>query len=161
MTLNRKLSLIFGVIIIIGFGSLAIVQHVQSQQFTYPATPSNAVSAQSQAVATPAKTTPVKTTATVPVKTTSPTAKTTPAAQAPGTYTMADVALHNSAASCWSAINGGVYDLTSWINQHPGGQGTILSICGIDGSSAFNNQHGGQRRPASELTGFQIGTLTQ
>ena len=77
----------------------------------------------------------------------------------PTAYTLAQVATHDSAASCWSAINGKVYDLTSWINQHPGGPQAILSICGVDGSSAFNDQHGGQSRPANELAGFAIGTL--
>ena len=78
----------------------------------------------------------------------------------PSGYTMAEVAAHNNSASCWSAINGNVYDLTSWIGQHPGGQQAILSICGKDGSAAFNAQHGGQRRPANELAGFKIGALT-
>ncbi|HVM73938.1 MAG TPA: cytochrome b5-like heme/steroid binding domain-containing protein [Candidatus Paceibacterota bacterium] len=76
-------------------------------------------------------------------------------------YTLAQVATHNSASSCWSAINGNVYDLTNWINQHPGGPEHILAICGIDGSSAFNAQHGGQARPAAELKNFYIGTLAQ
>lgn len=75
------------------------------------------------------------------------------------TYTMANVAHHNSGSSCWTAINGGVYDVTSWINQHPGGPGAILSLCGTDGSTAFNGQHGGQRRPEQELASFKIGIL--
>jgi cytochrome b involved in lipid metabolism len=76
-----------------------------------------------------------------------------------GTYTMAQVQQHNSGSSCWTAINGKVYDVTNWIDQHPGGTQAILSLCGTDGSSAFNNQHGGQRRPESELASFLIGTL--
>ncbi len=76
-------------------------------------------------------------------------------------FTLAEVATHNGASSCWSAINGKVYDLTSWINQHPGGPSHILNICGTDGSAAFNAQHGGQSRPASELVNFYIGTLAQ
>ena len=84
-----------------------------------------------------------------------------PASNAPTSYTLAQVSAHNNATSCWSAINGKVYDLTSWINQHPGGPKAILSICGTDGSSAFNDQHGGQSRPANELAGFSIGTLAQ
>jgi len=72
---------------------------------------------------------------------------------------MAQVAQHNNASSCWSAINGKVYDLTSWINQHPGGPEHILGICGSDGSAAFNTQHGGQERPESILEQFYIGEL--
>lgn len=75
-------------------------------------------------------------------------------------YTMKAVATHSGAASCWSAVNGKVYDLTSWISQHPGGAERILSICGKDGSAAFNDQHGGQRRPENELAGFLLGDLS-
>jgi cytochrome b involved in lipid metabolism len=75
-------------------------------------------------------------------------------------YTLADVAKHKDASSCWAAINGGVYDLTAWIDQHPGGPDRILSICGTDGSAAFDAQHGGQGRPAEMLATFKIGVLT-
>lgn len=74
-------------------------------------------------------------------------------------YTVAQVAQHNSSTSCWSAINGRVYDLTAWINKHPGGPEHILSICGSDGSSAFNAQHGSQSRPEKILQTFYIGDL--
>ncbi len=77
------------------------------------------------------------------------------------TFTLAQVAVHNNQTSCYSAINGVVYDLTSWISRHPGGAQEILGICGKDGSSAFNGQHGTQGRPASILAGFEIGTLTK
>jgi cytochrome b involved in lipid metabolism len=76
-------------------------------------------------------------------------------------FTLAQVATYNSQTSCYSAINGVVYDLTSWISRHPGGAREILGICGKDGSSAFNGQHGGQGRPASILSGFEIGTLAK
>ena len=75
------------------------------------------------------------------------------------TYTLADVAKHAGASSCWSTINGKVYDLTSWIDEHPGGPEDILSICGSDGSAAFNAQHGGERQPAAMLATFYIGDL--
>lgn len=74
-------------------------------------------------------------------------------------YTLVEVGQHADASSCWAAINGKVYDLTQWINQHPGGPDKILSICGTDGSAAFNRQHGGESRPANELTNFYIGVL--
>lgn len=80
-------------------------------------------------------------------------------AQAPGTYTLAQVAQHNSKASCYTAISGSVYDVTPFISRHPGGANAILSLCGTDGTAAFTNQHDGQKRPASELATFKIGTL--
>jgi cytochrome b involved in lipid metabolism len=77
------------------------------------------------------------------------------------TFTMAQVASHNSAVSCYTAIGGSVYDLTSFINQHPGGSAAIKSLCGIDGTAAFNAQHGGQSRPANELASLKIGVVAQ
>ena len=82
-------------------------------------------------------------------------------AVAPSGITMAQVSSHGSRSSCWSAINGNVYDLTSWIPNHPGGEQAILSLCGIDGSGGFNGQHGGQKKPASMLVGFKIGALVK
>lgn len=74
-------------------------------------------------------------------------------------YKIADVALHANSSSCWTAINGNVYDVTSWISKHPGGSNAILSLCGHDGSDVFNGKHGGQARPESELANFKIGIL--
>jgi len=73
------------------------------------------------------------------------------------TYTAADLKKHASAKSCWSAINGNVYDLTEWISQHPGGEGVIKALCGIDGSKMFDSQHGGESRPVSTLINYKIG----
>lgn len=82
-------------------------------------------------------------------------------AGAGGTFTMADIQAHSSASDCWSAINGGVYDLTDWISRHPGGPYRIIPLCGTDGSDAFNGQHGRQRRPAAALALLKIGTLVK
>ena len=72
---------------------------------------------------------------------------------------MVQVQAANTASKCWSVISGKVYNLTSWISQHPGGSSAILGLCGKDGTAAFTGQHGGQARPASELAGFYIGNL--
>ena len=78
---------------------------------------------------------------------------------APADITMAQVAAHGGEASCWTAIGGQVYDLTAWISEHPGGERAILSICGKDGTAAFQGQHGGQSRPEATLATFKIGAL--
>lgn len=75
--------------------------------------------------------------------------------------TAATVASHNSRTSCWSSINGSVYDLTSWIPKHPGGEQAILGLCGVDGSSKFNRKHGGDASKEKILFGFKIGALAQ
>jgi cytochrome b involved in lipid metabolism len=75
------------------------------------------------------------------------------------TYSFDQVKAANNAQKCWTVINGKVYNLTNWINQHPGGPDKILSICGKDGTSAFETQHSGDRRPQNELQNFYIGDL--
>lgn len=90
-----------------------------------------------------------------PIVSTTPTVPTT----SPKTLTMSDVQAANTPAKCWTAINGKVYDVTAWEKKHPGGEPAILKLCGIDGSSLFNKQHGGQPQPEKALAGFQIGVL--
>ena len=91
-----------------------------------------------------------------------PTAAPTPSATAtPAGYTMEQVKANNSSSKCWSAINGKVYDLTTWINSHPGGPGAITSLCGTDGTSSFNGMHGGSGQPASRLAGYLLGPLNK
>ncbi len=74
-------------------------------------------------------------------------------------YSMSDITLHADAQSCWTSINGNVYDLTSWVNQHPGGKDAILYLCGKDGTSAFTGKHGGQPKQEIKLDSFLIGKL--
>ena len=76
-------------------------------------------------------------------------------------YTMEQVKANNSAQKCWSAINGQVYDLTTWISSHPGGASAITSMCGTDGTTAYINQHKGQTQPASRLAGYLLGPLNK
>ena len=76
-------------------------------------------------------------------------------------YTMEKVMANASATSCWTVIKGNVYNLTAWINQHPGGSSSIKSLCGVDGSSAFAAQHQGQSKPESRLAGYLLGPLTK
>ena len=74
-------------------------------------------------------------------------------------YTMAKVKQNDSATSCWSAINGNVYNLTQWIRSHPGGASAITGLCGTNGTSAFNARHRGQGNPTSTLAGYLLGPL--
>lgn len=98
-----------------------------------------------QRVEQPANTTTVATTST----------STTPTSS----YTQAQVAVHGDSTSCWSIVNNNVYDLTDWINKHPGGDQAILGMCGKDATDAFERQHGGNTRPEQILATFFIGVL--
>ena len=72
-------------------------------------------------------------------------------------YSMVDISSHNNATSCYVAINDSVYDLTAWVNLHPGGTSKILSICGTDGTEKFMNKHKGAQKYMDILPRFKIG----
>ncbi|MBI4433406.1 hypothetical protein HY632_01405 [Candidatus Uhrbacteria bacterium] len=82
-----------------------------------------------------------------------------PDATRPGVYTAIEVATHASPASCWTSINGSVYDLTGWIARHPGGPSPITGLCGTDGTEAFTRRHGTARVQQQALALLKIGAL--
>lgn len=116
------------------------------------------VSPVGQGEESPATTTPEDTTP----EDTEPTTDPVPAVPTGQTqYTLAQVALHASADDCWTVIRGNVYDLTTWISGHPGGQQAILQLCGTDGTAEFTGQHGGSAQQENILASFQVGVLAQ
>jgi cytochrome b involved in lipid metabolism len=69
------------------------------------------------------------------------------------------VAQNASATRCWSVIDGVVYDLTTWIDAHPGGARDILNVCGIGGTDAFNSQHARDRKASMTTQEYLLGAL--
>jgi len=102
--------------------------------------------------------TPSPTLTPTPTQTPTPTPTSIPTATEIG-YTVEQVRANNSAASCWTIIDGSVYNLTQWINAHPGGPGVIRSLCGVDGTASFKAQHENQRSPAQRLSSYLLGPL--
>ncbi len=72
--------------------------------------------------------------------------------------TAATVAQHASPSDCWTTISGRVSNLTSFIASHPGGVARIITLCGIDGTSAFSTQHAGNQAALAALAPLIIGT---
>jgi hypothetical protein len=95
-----------------------------------------------------------------PAATSAASATPTPVATTSG-YTMAQVSANNSAKSCWAVIEGSVYNLTAWINSHPGGSSAILSLCGTEATSSFKGKHANQSRPNAQLSGYLLGVLAK
>lgn len=52
-------------------------------------------------------------------------------------YTLSDLITHSSIDDCWTVIDNGVYDLTKFISNHPGGE-KILNACGKNATDLFN-----------------------
>lgn len=75
----------------------------------------------------------------------------------PVQYSMAEVAVHATLEDCWAVIHGAVYDLTTWVERHPGGGRAIAGLCGTDGSSKFEQKHGGSTGAQAALILLKIG----
>ncbi|GJT35362.1 cytochrome b5-like protein isoform X1 [Tanacetum coccineum] len=67
------------------------------------------------------------------------------------TYNKAEVSLHNKRTDCWIVIKDKVYDVTPYVEEHPGGD-AILAHAGDDSTEGFfgDNMSEAQRMP---LTG--------
>ena len=76
-------------------------------------------------------------------------------------YAMTQVAAHATPDSCWAAIGGNVYDLTTWIARHPGGKRPIEGMCGTDATARFESKHGGSGAAKAALALLKIGELAK
>jgi hypothetical protein len=52
-----------------------------------------------------------------------------------------EISKHNSGDSCWVVIRGTVYDMTTFLDDHPGGAKSILMYGGKDGTEEYESLH--------------------
>ncbi|GAA5950115.1 hypothetical protein JCM3765_004201 [Sporobolomyces pararoseus] len=52
-----------------------------------------------------------------------------------------EVEKHKSADSAWVIIEGNVYDVTEFLEDHPGGKKVLLNACGQDSTEKFWQFH--------------------
>ncbi|XP_041981100.1 cytochrome b5-like [Aricia agestis] len=72
--------------------------------------------------------------------------------------TSEEVIKHNSNDSVWMVIRNDVYDVTSFLEEHPGGEETLLEVAGQDATQAFDDV--GHSEDAKELLKkYKIGSL--
>lgn len=80
------------------------------------------------------------------------------------TLTNNEIAKHNSASDCWIIIQNSVYNVTQYLNLHPGGSDRIIPFCGQDASSAYATK-GGQGSHSSsasqDLALLKLGQLNK
>lgn len=89
-----------------------------------------------------------------------PNAQTTPAASR--VYSLKEVASHSSAADCWMAVHGKVYDVTTYLPNHPSRPEVIEPWCGKEASEAYDTKTRGRRHSEQadrQLERFLIGSF--
>jgi len=75
------------------------------------------------------------------------------------TFTLADLAKHDSPTDCWIAVKGVVYDTNAYLQDHPGGASSITMNAGTDCTDEFAAIH--SRKAWAHLDQYAIGTLAQ
>ncbi|KAJ1900461.1 hypothetical protein LPJ66_001448 [Kickxella alabastrina] len=74
------------------------------------------------------------------------------------TFTSEHVAEHNTRKDIWVSIHGKVYDVSKFLDEHPGGEEVILECAGLDATEAFDDI--GHSEDARELLkDFYVGEL--
>jgi cytochrome b involved in lipid metabolism len=74
-------------------------------------------------------------------------------------FTMAEVAEHGTRADCWVVLDGRAYDVTKFIDAHPGGVGPVVNMAGKDATDVFDNYHAA-RVYKTMLTPYLVGEVT-
>ncbi|XP_045474015.1 cytochrome b5-like [Harmonia axyridis] len=73
-------------------------------------------------------------------------------------YSLAEVKTHNDNRSSWLVINNNVYDVTPFLNEHPGGEEVLLEQAGRDATDPFEDV--GHSSDARELMAkYKIGEV--
>ncbi|KFB46995.1 AGAP002113-PA-like protein [Anopheles sinensis] len=54
-------------------------------------------------------------------------------------YSIADVASHNKPNDVWMIIHDKVYDVTKFLQEHPGGEEVLIEVAGKEASSEFDD----------------------
>ncbi|KAL4574338.1 hypothetical protein LXL04_021167 [Taraxacum kok-saghyz] len=73
-------------------------------------------------------------------------------------FTMQEASEHNSAGDCWVVIDGKVYDVSTYLDEHPGGDDVLLQVTGKDATDEFEDA--GHSKTARELMeSFCIGEV--
>lgn len=69
-----------------------------------------------------------------------------------------EVMRHNTPQDCWIIIANQVFDITSFLDKHPGGKNIILKFAGKDCTEIFFRIHG-NKSFSDILTPFYVGDL--
>ncbi|XP_014206972.1 cytochrome b5 [Copidosoma floridanum] len=79
---------------------------------------------------------------------------------APKFFTRAEVAQRNDITEAWIIIHNGVYDVTKFLGEHPGGEEVLLEQAGKDSTEPFEDvAHSTDAREM--MKPFKVGEIVQ
>ncbi|KAJ5369898.1 Cytochrome b5 [Penicillium cataractarum] len=73
-------------------------------------------------------------------------------------YTLEEVQKHNKADDVWIILHNKVYDITKYLEDHPGGGAILIEVAGTDATEAFE-ETGHSDEAREELEKYHIGDL--
>ncbi|KAL1356041.1 hypothetical protein HN51_008017 [Arachis hypogaea] len=73
-------------------------------------------------------------------------------------YSMKDASKHSTKDDCWIVVNGRVYDVTQYLDDHPGGDDVILAATGRDATDDFEDA-GHSKSAREQMEEYFIGEL--
>lgn len=73
-------------------------------------------------------------------------------------YTLEEVQKHNKSDDLWIVLHNKIYDITKYIEDHPGGSAILIEVAGTDATEAFE-ETGHSDEARDELARYHIGDL--
>ena len=68
---------------------------------------------------------------------------------------MSEVSRHNAANDLWLVVDGKVYDVTDFVDEHPGGVDAILKKPGMDNTEGFHGAQVSTQHRSAQLSTAQ------
>lgn len=82
--------------------------------------------------------------------------------EAAGSYTMEEVADHATLDDCWMVIEGNVYDITPYVDEHPARPSVLAAWCGREATEGMRTKDKGRDHSGAAwemLADYEIGVL--
>ncbi|KAJ5637540.1 Cytochrome b5 [Penicillium lividum] len=73
-------------------------------------------------------------------------------------YTLEEVQKHNTPDDVWIVLHNKVYDITKYLEDHPGGSAILIEVAGTDATEAFE-ETGHSDEARDELARYYVGDL--
>lgn len=70
-----------------------------------------------------------------------------------------EISKHNIPGNCWIIVSNKIYNVTSYLNSHPGGTSAIIPYCGKDATEIYSPIHSSYARDL--LKNYYLGDIDQ